>query len=82
MNRPSAANNAAAQAKPKAKAQKPPETIDLSDDDDISEVPANGDDTGEEDDEDSGEIMLDGAPETEVKKKFSFVIKKNIHLNI
>jgi len=65
MNRPSAANNAAAQAKPKAKAQKPPETIDLSDDDDISEVPANGDDTGEEDDEDSGEIMLDGAPETE-----------------
>jgi len=65
MNRPSAANNAAAQAKPKAKAQKPPETIDLSDDDDISEVPANGDDTGEDEDEDSGEIMLDGAPETE-----------------
>ena len=67
MNRPSAANNAAApQAKPKAKVQKPPETIDLSDDDDISEVPANGDDTGEDEDEDSGEIMLDGAPETEV----------------
>jgi len=68
------------QAQVKAKSpKKPPETIDLSDDDDeddenddseeeeessddeISEVtPANGDA-----DEDSGEIMLDGAPETE-----------------
>jgi len=69
-----------AQAKAKSP-KKPPETIDLSDDDDeededevseeeeeelssddeISEVtPANG-----EADEDSGEIMLDGAPETE-----------------
>ena len=61
------------QPKPKSNPNKPPETIDLSDDDndddedddeddsdsDINEVPANGD-------ADSGEITLEGSPETEV----------------
>jgi len=71
----------AAQPKPKPKDNKPPETIDLSDDDDeddkdsddeddsdideISEVPQEANGDAESD-SDSEEFMLDGAPETEV----------------
>merc|ERR1719323_1342979 len=64
------------QPKPKSNPNKPPETIDLSDDNDdedddedddsdsdINEVPANGD-------ADSGEIMLEGSPETEEQDEY------------